>query len=151
MGDRQRREELVQIERKVEEKNKIAKENRVKKEELRQARVAENRSRRLQGLKPLKEEPDSDEEDDTKSRPPRRNWHSQPSNSERRRRSIEIDTVPEGMVSKLINDSAQKSPREAKRPGLITDQSSIKRGLVARRLSAAKFKEEKGSLPSAFR
>jgi len=151
MGDRQRREELIQIERKVEEKNKIAKENRVKKEELRQARVAENRSRRLQGLKPLKEEPDSDEEDDTKSRPPRRNWHSQPSNSERMRRSIDVDTVPEGMVSKLINNSAQKSPREAKRPGLITDQSSIRRGLVARRLSAAKFKEEKGSLPSAFR
>jgi len=150
MGDRQRREELIQIERRVEEKKEIAQENRVKKEELRQARVAENRSRRLQGLKPLKDEPDSDEEDDTNSRGPRRNWHSQPSNSERRRRSIEIDTVPEGMVSKLINNSAQKSPRDAKRPGLITDQSSIKKGLVARRLSAAKEKEEKGNLPSLF-
>jgi len=69
-------------------------------------------------------------------------------------KSIEdlIGPVPKGIVSQRISDSTRKTPSGigGQSPGTIDVRTSVKRGIVAKRVSAAKQKENPANIPSLF-
>ena len=89
------------------------------------------------------------------SRSPKR-WENPANPYASRRYSKSIDEltspVPKGIVEKILNDS-MKSPRRnptSPSPGALDVQRSVRSGIVAKRLSKAKEKEDPGNVPSLF-
>jgi len=85
-----------------------------------------------------------------------RSWDASrsPSASRLHKTSIEdlVAPVPKGIVSKLINDKKQQKSTSlgGKSPGALDVRRAVKKGLVAKRLSAAKQNEGSANIPSLF-
>jgi serine/threonine protein kinase len=170
--EKRRREEELRLQKELEERQRLEEEEEERRREERLKRKAEEKERlRLEEQRRIEKEEeellrlspaDSDFEDDEGDLPLRngngnssRRWEFRQSPKRSSRRSIEelVSPVPKGIVSKLINDSSKnKSPnsRGAQSPGSLDVRRSVKKGLVAKRLSAAKEKEEPGNIPSLF-
>jgi len=170
--EKRRREEELRLQKELEEQERLEEEEEERRRKERLKRQEEELLRLEEQKRIEKEEEelsvspvDSDFEDDEGDLPLRngtgnssRRWEYRQSPKRSSRRSIEELTspVPKGIVSKLINDSSNnnKSPYsrgpQSMSPGALDSQRSVRRGLVAKRLSAAKEKEEPGNIPSLF-
>jgi len=147
------KEEIEDLEEQARQKELDDQKERAKEVRRQQREVAEARERRRLKDQGLLEDDDSKQE--TRNYRGARKWNTNsPVNSQRKTRSIAdlVSPVPKGLVSKLVTNSNKRSPTGVgvKSPGTLDVRSSVKRGIVAQRLSAAKAKGEKGNVPSLF-
>eukprot|EP00531_Pseudo-nitzschia_arenysensis_P017130 CAMPEP_0116115964 /NCGR_PEP_ID=MMETSP0329-20121206/785_1 /TAXON_ID=697910 /ORGANISM="Pseudo-nitzschia arenysensis, Strain B593" /LENGTH=1188 /DNA_ID=CAMNT_0003609427 /DNA_START=62 /DNA_END=3628 /DNA_ORIENTATION=- len=165
---RRRRMEMEELEKDIEEKEQEDQQRRLDEEEERQREVALRRRMELEAEMERHElKIEKDEQALFKKRQGHNNFHEgdyfvnkvqsweqspvpQPKRSFRS--SLEDSPVPKGYVSKIIKDVSDKSPRTrpSKSPGALDVRKSVKKGIVAKRLSKAKMNEDPANIPSLF-
>ena len=160
-----RRREIEEIEMEIEEKEQEDQQRRLKSEEERQREVAARRRMELEAeMQRHEQKVRKDEQafykrnnasfDGSFISDKVHSWEQSPVPTPKRtfRSSLEDSPVPKGYVKKLINDKTGMSPRSRvpQSPGALDVRKSVKKGLVAQRLSQAKAKEDPANIPSLF-